>query len=196
MFGPSVTISEVFAYLGGAFLLAAWSSFMARSEQGGEAGVVLGVMALLAAGVLGAMGLAVRGGSERMSRAAGVAFLLVASYAAVAAAAFGTAAGLEWPLNGVVASAVGLTTAIALRVVHPSVLTQVGVLGWLTALVGSTLSWLQVTLFPEQFSPDSGLPIAAGPDPLILVVATAVWWLVDRSGHRPDRPARGGHRRP
>ncbi len=178
MFGPSVTISEVFAYLGGAFLLAAWSSFMARTESGGEAGVVLGAMALLAAGVLGAMGLALRGGSERMSRAAGVAFLLVASYAAVAAAAFGTAAGLEWPLTGVVASAVGLTTAIALRVVHPSVLTQVGVLGWLTALVGSTLSWLQVTLFPEEFSPDTGLPIAAGPDPLILVVATAVWWLV------------------
>ena len=178
MFGPSVTISEVFAYLGGAFLLAAWSSFMARTESGGEAGVVLGAMALLAAGVLGAMGLALRGGSERMSRAAGVAFLLVASYAAVAAAAFGSAAGLEWPLNGVVASAVGLTTAIALRVVHPSVLTQVGVLGWLTALVGSTLSWLQVTLFPEEFSPDTGLPIAAGPDPLILVAATAVWWLV------------------
>ena len=178
MFGPSVTISEVFAYLGGAFLLAAWSSFMARTESGGEAGVVLGVMALLAAGVLGAMGLALRGGSERMSRAAGVAFLLVASYAAVAAAAFGNAAGLEWPLAGVVASAVGLGTAIALRVVHPSVLTQIGVLGWLTALVGSTLSWLQVTLFPEEFSPDTGFQIYAGPDPLILVVATAVWWLV------------------
>ena len=47
MFGPSVTISEVFAYLGGAFLLAAWSSFMARTESGGEAGVVLGAMALV-----------------------------------------------------------------------------------------------------------------------------------------------------
>ena len=71
MFGPSVTISEVFAYLGGAFLLAAWSSFMARTESGGEAGVVLGAMALLAAGVLGVMGLASCGGSERMSRAVG-----------------------------------------------------------------------------------------------------------------------------
>jgi hypothetical protein len=179
MFGPSVTISEVFAYLGGAFLLAAWSSFMTRANgPTGDPGVLVGAMSLAAAGVLGVMGLALRGGSERMSRAAGVAFLLVASYAAVAAAAFSNAAGLEWPLTGVVASAVGLATALALRVFHPSVLTQVGVLSWLTALAGSTLSWLQVTLFPEEFSPVTGLPTAAGPDPLILVAATAVWWLV------------------
>ena len=46
LFGPSVTISEVFAYLGGGFLLAAWSSFMTRSDAaGGEPGMVLGAMA-------------------------------------------------------------------------------------------------------------------------------------------------------
>ena len=183
LFGPSVTISEVFAYLGGAFLLAAWSSFMTRSSgSDGEPGAVLGVMALLAAGVLGALGLRLMRGGERASRAAGVAFLLVASYAAAAAAAFGNEAGLDWPALGVVGSAVGLATAIALRVFHPAVLTQAGVLAWVTALGVSTLSWLQVTLFPEDFSPETGLPTSIGPDPLILVVATAAWWLATAVG--------------
>ncbi|MEO8437997.1 MAG: hypothetical protein ABI562_06020 [Chloroflexota bacterium] len=178
LFGPSVTIAEVFAYLGGAFLLAAWSSFMTRSNgPSGEPGAVLGVMALLAAGVLGVIGLRLMSGEERASRASGVAFLLVSTYVATAAAAFGNAAGLDWPALGVVGSAVGLATAIALRVVHPAAMTQVGVLAWLTALGVSMLAWLQVTLFPENFSPETGLPTSTGPDPLLLVVATAAWWL-------------------
>ena len=178
MFGPSVTISEVFAYLGGAFLLAAWSSFMARSvEANGDPGVMFGVMALLAAGVLGVLGLFLKGSSERASRASGVAFLLVATYAATAAAVFGDAAGLDWPLIGVVASSAGLATAIGLRVIHPSVLTQVGVLSWITGLGVSLLAWLQVSFFPEDFSPETGLPTFSGPDPLVLVVANAAWWL-------------------
>ena len=65
MFGPSVTISEVFAYLGGGFLLAAWSSFMGRTSGTGESAVALGVMALIAAGVLCAMGLRLMRGGER-----------------------------------------------------------------------------------------------------------------------------------
>ncbi len=183
LFGPSVTVSEVFAYLGGAFLLAAWSSFMSRSsEPNGEPGVVLGAMALLAAGVLGVLGLRLMGGGERAARAAGVAFLLVSTYVAAAAAAFGNVAGLDWPADGVVGSVAGLATAIALRYVHPAALTQVGVLAWLTGLGVSTLSWLQVTLFPENFSPDTGLPTSTGPDPLLLVVVTAAWWLATAVG--------------
>ncbi len=178
MFGPSVTISEVFSYLGGAFLLAAWSSFMGRTNGTGDSGGVLGVMALIAAVVLCGMGLRLMRGGERASRASGVAFLLVATYAAAAAAAFGDAAGLDWPANAVVASGVGLGVAIALRIVHPSMLTQVGVLAGLTALAASTLALLQVTFFPQDFSPETGLPTATGPDPLFLVVASAAWWLV------------------
>ncbi len=183
LFGPSVTISEVFAYLGGAFLLAAWSSFMSRtSGPNGEPGVVLGAMALLAAGVLGVIGLRLMGGGERASRASGVAFLLVSTYVAAAAAAFGNVAGLDWPALGVVASAVGLVAAIALRILHPSALTQVGVLGGLTALGLSTLAWIQVTFFPENFSPETGLSTPTGADPLLLVVATAAFWLATAVG--------------
>jgi hypothetical protein len=151
---------------------------MARTNgSDGEAGVVLGAMALFAAGVLGVIGLRLMGGGERASRASGVAFLLVSTYVATAAAAFGNAAGLDWPALGVVGSAVGLATAIALRVLHPAALTQVGVLAWLTGLGLSTLAWLQATLFPDNFSPETGLPTSTGPDPLLLVAATAAWWL-------------------
>jgi len=183
LFGPSVTISEVFAYLGGAFLLAAWTSFMSRSDgPNGDPGVVLGAMALLAAGVLGVFGLRLMDGGERASRASGVAFLLVSTYVATAAAAFGNVAGLDWPALGVITSAAGLATAIALRVVHPAVLTQVGVLAWLSGLGVSALALLQVTLFPEDLSPDTGLPTSTGPDPLLLVVATAAFWLATAVG--------------
>ena len=52
----------------------------------------------------------------------------------------------------------------------------------MTALGVSALTWLQVTLFPENFSPDTGLPTSTGPDPLLLVVATAAWWLATAVG--------------
>ncbi len=34
MFGPSVQVPEVFGYLGGGFLLAAWGAFMAHDRHG------------------------------------------------------------------------------------------------------------------------------------------------------------------
>ena len=182
LFGPSVTIAEVFAYLGGGFLLAAWSTFMARANgPNGDTSVLFGIMSLVAAGVLLALGLRLMRGGERASRAAGVAFLLTATYASTAAAAFADVAGIDWPALGVIGSAAGFATAIALRVIHPSALTQVGVLAGLTALGVSLLSWLQVTLFPD-FSPVTGLPVANAADPLLLVLATAAWWLATAVG--------------
>ena len=178
MFGPSVTIPEVFGYLGGAFLVAAWSSFMGRTAAGsGDAEVVLGVMALIAAGALAGLGLALRGRDERASRAAGVAFLLATSYVAAAAVSFSAGAGIEWPVLGVVSSAVALVVAIVLRTVHPAVLTQLGVLAWLTTLAGSVLAWIQDAFFTQGFSDTTGLPTTSGPDPIILVIGSAVWWL-------------------
>ena len=181
MFGPSVTISEVFSYLGGAFLLAAWSSFMSRVAGGGDVSgepqLVIGAMALVAAAVLAGFGLRLRGGTERTSRAAGVAFLLAATYVGGAVTAFAGFAGLDWPAIGVVAAGAALAAAVALRLIHPSVLTQVGVLTWATALSVAILTWLQVTIFPDNVSNETGLPTGGGPDPMILVLAMAAWWL-------------------
>jgi hypothetical protein len=181
MFGPSVTIPEVFGYLGGAFLLGAWSSFMARTAgSSGDSEIVLGVMALIAAGALAGLGMALRGRTERSSRAAGVAFVVATSYVAGAAASFSTGAGIEWPAIGVVSAAGALLVAIVFRAIHPAVLTQVGLLASLTALAGSALAWVQATFFaPGPPDATTGLPTAtSGPDPIVLVIGSAVWWLL------------------
>jgi len=204
MFGPGISIAEIFGYLGGAFLLAAWSAFIARtSGESSDPEIAIGLMALLAAAVLAGLGLRLRLIDERGSRAAGVAFLLSATYAGGAAAAFVTGLGADWPVSGVIGSAAGLAVAGVLHVIHPSVLTQVGVLAWLTGLAASILSWLQVSFFPSDVFEATGLPTATGPDPIILVVASAAWWLATavligliglreaRSGGKAADPAAG-----
>jgi hypothetical protein len=178
MFGPGVTISEVFAFLGGGFLLAAWSSFISRATgPSGQPEAVAGIMALLAAAVLGGLGLRLRRGSERGSRAAGVAFILASSYVGVAAITFASSASVAFPAAGVLASGAALAVALGLRSIHPSILTQVGVLSWMTALAASALAWVQVTLFPEHLSDTTGLPTTSGLDPIVLALASAAWWL-------------------
>jgi hypothetical protein len=179
MFGPSVSVAEVFTYLGGAFLLAAWSAFMARTAgNADDPGILLGFMSLLAAGALVAIGLRLSTGDERASRAAGVALLLAVTYVGGAMAAFADTANIEWPLLGVLATAAALLAAIAIRVAFASVLTEVAVLASLTAFAGSLLSLAQETFFPQDVSDVTGLPVSSGADPMILVVASAAWWLM------------------
>jgi hypothetical protein len=62
-------------------------------------------MALIAAVVLVGLGLRLGRGDERASRAAGVAFLLTASYVGGAVISFATFAGLDWPVSGVLGPA-------------------------------------------------------------------------------------------
>lgn len=174
MFGPSVTIAEVFGYLGGAFLLGAWGAFMARAGTGNSAETSMGFLALVAAAALLAIGVALHGRSERMSRGAGVAFLVSTGYVAGSIGLLASGSGVDWPEVGIVAAAVALVAAVGIRLAHPAVLTQIGVLAWITALVGSTLAWVQATYFP---TPDGIGSAASGPDPMLLVIGTAVWWL-------------------
>ena len=197
MFGPGVAISEVFAYLGGAFLLAAWTSLIFRtSSSAANSEVAVGIMSLIAAAVLAGLGLRLRRGGERASRAAGVAFILVTSYVAGAVVWFAEAVGLGWPANGVLASAAALAVAVALRAVHPSVLTQAGVLGWLTSLAASILTWVQDSFFPVDYSYTTGLPTTSGPDPILLVIGSGAWWLATALiiGFIGLREARAGER--
>ena len=176
MFGPSVTIGEVFAYLGGGFLLGAWSAFMARVAGGSGAELSMGVLALVAAVALAVVGAVLQGRSERMSRGAGVASLASIGYVAGGIGLMATASGVDWPAAGIIAAVVALVAAIGLRLAHPAVLTQVGVLASITALVASTLAWIQVTWFPVEYPGEAGTS-GPGYDPMILVVGTAVWWL-------------------
>lgn len=179
MFGPGVTIAEAFAYLGGAFLIAAWGAFTARIAAGDE--TMLGVMVLIGAGVLSGLGIAIAGRSERASRAAGVAFLVASSSVGAAIASLAAGAGIDWPAAGVISAAVALAAAVALRAIHPTVLTQVGMLGWITGLAAATQAWVNATWFAVDAvpAPDTGTVSVAttGADPMLLVIGSAVFWL-------------------
>ena len=107
MFGPSVQIAEVFGYLGGGFVVAAWSAFMATTAAStDDPGLTLGILGLLAAGVLTAIALRLRMGDARSSRAAGVVLLIALGFVAGAAYSLVSDGGVDWPLAGVMVSAV------------------------------------------------------------------------------------------
>ena len=181
-FGPGVTIPEVFGYLGAGFLLAAWSAFVIRFAGdhwfADDQGIVEAAGALLAAVALEALGAWLRTGDARRSRAAGLAFVVALGFTAGAVVTLAGVRHVEWPLAGVVAAVATSTVALVLRVFHPSVLTQVGLLGALTSLAGATLAWAEFVIVPPLSFDGAGVPSQGGPDPVLLVAATAAWWLV------------------
>lgn len=179
IFGPGVTIGEMFAYLGGAFLLGAYETFVVRVAgfgAGSDLPVALGWAA--AAIALGVIGLVLRSGDDRRRRAAGVMFALSVAHAGSAGAAMASLAGIEWPGAGVIGAFVATAVAIGLRLVHPALLTQVALLISVTTFAGLLLTWLEAVVVPQGQFNDIGNPIpVGGPDPLLLVVVSAIWWL-------------------
>jgi hypothetical protein len=149
-FGPAVSIVEAFSYLGGAFVLAAWTALIARlANEAGEPTrdwILVAGMAVPAA-VFAAIGVVLHGRSQRLSRAAGVVLLLSVGLVqgGVTLNADIVADGAVTLLAGAVA---GLAAAIAYRWYHPSVLTQIAVLATITGVVQSSLG-----LINEQLNP-------------------------------------------
>lgn len=177
-FGPSVTIPEVFGYLGGSFLLSAWFALVTRTaSDSGDSELVLGIGSGIAAVVMAALGAALRGGDARRRRAGGVAFVVSVSAAGGAAGSLAGAAGFDWPVVAVIGSAVALALSIGLRAFHPAILTQLGLLGAVTSLAGALLSWFEQLVYPSTGAFDVDTAPAGGPDPLVLVMASAAWWL-------------------
>ena len=178
IFGPNVSIGEMFGYLGGAFLLAAWAAFVGRVAGGDRADLVVAVGAGIAALVVAGLGRFLRGRGVRERRAAGVAFAVAASSVAACVGSLTVAGQLDPLIGTIVAALAGLAASVAARLVLPSVVTQAAVLTWLTALAASILAWLNATI-----SPPSGVdaPIGPaptnGPPPMVLLVATAAWWI-------------------
>jgi uncharacterized membrane protein len=179
IFGPGVTIGEMFAYLGGAFLLGAYETFVLRSVNFGERSFLpLTIGMAVAAIALTAFGVIVRNGDARRRRAAGVMFALAVAHVGAAVAAGAEGSGLGWPATGVIAAAVATVAAFGYRLFHPSLLTQLAILTSLTTFAGLALSWLESVVVPPPTYSDFGEPIrAGGPDPIALVVASAAWWL-------------------
>jgi len=180
IFGPGITIGEMFAYLGGAFLLGAYETFVVRSAGfGAGSDLPVAVGWAVAAIALGIVGLVLRDGDARRRRAAGVMFALAVAHAGSAGAAMASLAGIEWPGAGVIGAVVASAVAIGLRLLHRALLTQVALLVSVTTFAGLLLSWLESVIVPQRQFNDIGDPIAVGgPDPLLLVLVSAAWWLV------------------
>ena len=178
--GPGITIGEMFAYLGGAFLLGAYETFVFRaagSVDRGSLTITIGMM--VAALALTLCGVVLRTGDARRRRAAGVVFALAVVHVGAAVAAGAEGSGFGWPAIGVIAGAVATLAAFGYRLLHPSLLTQVALLASLTSFAGVTLSWLESVVVPQPvYTDELGLvPAAGGPDPILLVLASAAWWL-------------------
>ncbi len=178
-FGPGVSIAEMFGYLGAIFLIGALSAFFARIAGTADDPALVGAFgAAIEAAVLAGVGFVLRTGDGRRRRAAGVAFVVAVIDVGASAAFFGQVAGLEWPVLGIVASALAVAAAVAFRVAHPAVLTQLALLGAMTGLAGSLLVWIQQVVLPPVSGPEVGVFQAiSGPEQVTLVVGSAVWWL-------------------
>ena len=176
--GPGPTVVEMFAYLGGGFLLAAWTTFVTRlSGDNGNFVVTAGGL-LVAAVVLGAIGLVLRTGDERRRRAAGVAFLGATMYTVGAAAGLLNSFNIYGSAQFLILATIGIAVAAIVRFIHAGLLTQFGLLAAVTAFAAATLQWLRDIVAPVNFS-EKGEPIGAVPNPLLLIgVSTAVWLLV------------------
>jgi hypothetical protein len=165
-FGPAVTVVEMFSYLGIAFVLAAWGFLIARlsgeAEEPARSWLLVAGFAVPAA-VFFLVGLMLHGRSARLSRAAGVAFLL-----SVAFVWSGVILNVEIFTDGATAQVAGaaaaLVAAAAYRWIHPAVLTEVGLLSAITGLVAAGLALLYEAVFPgdDPFDPFLRTPGAAG----------------------------------
>lgn len=181
IFGPGISIGEMFGYLGALFMLAATDAFLIRIAGSGSDKAILAVGTGIQAVALLAIGYGLHRGDRRRQRAAGVAFLFAVIHAGAAGGLAWEAAGVGWPASGVMASVAALGVAIVARLIHPALLTQTAVLGSVTCFSGTVLVWLEQTLFPSPTFV-SGESAASGVDPLLLTVSSAIWWLLTGIG--------------
>lgn len=178
LFGPGVTVSEMFAYLGVGFLFGAWTAFVARmvGDQGDS--TLSGVGMAIAAAALILMGIVLRRGDARRRRATGVVFLAAVAFVAAAATAFVARAGLDGVVVAIVVAASALIAAAVLRRIHPALLTQVGLLASVTGLGAALIAWAGTLLSAPQESPFDLPPTEDSANLVLRLVLTAAGWLV------------------
>lgn len=174
-FGPAVSVGEMFSYLGGAFLLAAYGAFLARlaaDSLDGDRTLAAGQAIGAAIAALGALWL--QRGDARRRRAAGVLYFISTGGVFGAGLWFGSASSFQPEFVPVFAGALASVVAAAFRVLHRALTTHVGLLLTVTGLAAATLGWLQAAADPLQFTNPEA---ATRPDPLLLTLGGAIWWL-------------------
>ncbi len=178
LFGPAVTIAEMFGYIGTAFVLAAWYTLVGRIADPSidrdliwalGHGLVVVTFVLLGVGLLR--------GSARARRAAGAAFVVAV---AATIGSFETAGAALTDLGPdplrVAAAAGSLAAAFIFRRIHPALLTQLGLLGGITMLAWSIQQWAERGIFPPVEG--DGVTVPGGPDPILKVILMAGLWLL------------------
>jgi len=182
VFGPGLAIVEMFGYLGAAFLLAAWHTFVltGASDEGRAARQVFDT--LMPAIVFTLLGLWLGRGSARLGRAAGVAFAVATFHigAAVWLAIDAFAPRAERELVLIVACGATAMAAVAFRRQHPALLTQASLIAALWALAASIVAYAQhAFLSPAVPTGDTyGQPLH---DPAVMAlaaIATAAAWIL------------------
>jgi hypothetical protein len=177
--GPTVTIGEMFGYLGVAFLLGAWTAFIVRIAGTTDRDAILTAGTGGAAIAMAALGRFLMNGDDRRRRAAGAAFLVAIVLVAGAAEFLVQLMSLHGPVTGIVVGLLAVAAAVVLRLGLPAVTTQLGLIGTLTGLAVAVMGWLQA-VFVGEF--DGGgfttEPTFAAAEPVTFVLLSAGLWLV------------------
>lgn len=176
VFGPGITIGEMFGYLGAGFLLGAWSAFVVRLAGSSADLTMIGGGALLAAVGLVVLALALGTTDPRRRRAAGVALVVAVLYVAAAIGGFIARSNFDPYLIAMIVSVASMGAATAFRLLLPSLLTTIALIGSITSFGWAVLAFVVSLVVPRvdyAFEPGSQ---AGNPLPGLLI--TAVGWLV------------------
>lgn len=172
VFGPGVTIGEMFSYLGVGFIVGAWSAFVIRVAGERADVTVLGGGALVTAIGLIVLGIVLGLGDARRRRGAGIALLFALGYVEVGVAALATQQHLDPLVLAMVVTAVGVAAALAFSMMRPGLVTTLGLVLTITSFGWSILAYLESLLVREV---DFGMP---RPDQLLPIVVAAGGWLL------------------
>jgi hypothetical protein len=175
VFGPGITIGEMFGYLGAGFILGAWSAFIARLAGSSEDFTVIGAGALIAAVALLVLALALGTTDPRRRRAAGVALVVAVLYVAAAAGLFISRSRLDPLVIALIVTAATMGAATAFRLLLPSLLTTLALIASITAFGWAVLAFLASVITPNDAALDRG---SQPSNPLPSILVTGVGWLL------------------
>lgn len=189
VFGPAVTIGELFAYVGAGFLLAAWhtlfaSLFATASSDGFQTNgfapqtIQLAVPAI----VFAIVGMLAKRRGERERRSAGVAFVVSTVHLFGAVAFAMQTVHADFSATLVVASACAVVAAVLFRKALASVVNQLLILGALLGFSISLLGWLNTRLFPQAGFSDFGPQPVDHATAVLRLLATLAWWILWTAG--------------
>ena len=184
-FGPTVSIGEVFAYLGTAFILGAWVAFIGSFASSTDREAILTAGLAMAALVMFGLGVFLSRGDHRGRRGAGIAFLATI-FLAAGAAEFLVQMDflrntLQFQAPAVLVALIAASVAAGVRRVLPAVSTQAGVILTLAGLAGALLGWAEQFVYSTNLGDGPCCPTPTA-EPVGLLVVGAAWWLLTALG--------------